>query len=302
MTGQATVSTAAGEPVRRVADIEEFTNAWVIHPISYRLTLQFAKLGITPNAVSLTGMLCGILAGVCYNHYRAPVASIAGFLLMVTWHVMDGADGQLARLTRSQSDVGKVLDGICDYVTFAAVYIGLALTLHPIYGGWIWAIVALAGACHAVQAAAYEVQRHNYEVWGCGKKVPPSVTAPPAGRHVARRSAFHSAAGALNSLYMAVQRMATGAGERSQRKLAMQYGISPPHDAEISRKYREAFAPAVRRWSVLSANYRTIAIFVFALAKAPLGYFVLEIVGGSAALAVLLFDQQLRTRRFLSAL
>ena len=302
MTVQASVETKIGEPVRRVADIEEFTNAWVIHPISYRLTLLFAKIGVTPNMVSLTGMLCGILAGLCYNHYRFLAAALAGFLLMVMWHVMDGADGQLARLTRSQSDIGKVLDGICDYVTFAAVYVGLALALNHTYGAAVWAIVALAGICHAIQAAAYEVQRHEYEVWGCGKQVSPIARSRQAGTAPLHRSPASAVADALNGAYMWVQRKATGAGEQARLTLVRHYGISPRQDDEVSTKYRQAFGPAVRRWSVLSANYRTIAIFVFALFKMPLGYFVLEIAGGSAILAVLLFDQQRRMSRFLSAL
>ena len=286
------------EPVRRVADIEEFTNAWVIHPISFRLTLLFAKAGITPNAVSLTGMLCGIVAGVCYHEYRHAGAAVAGFLLMVAWHVMDGADGQLARLTRSHSDTGKVLDGICDYVTFTAVYVGLALALQHRYGGRIWAVVALAGACHAVQAAAYEVQRQDYEVWGCGKRgSPPSGARQPA-TIAATRSTLQRVFGQLNGVYMAVQRAVTGAGEPSRRKLAALYGASPGHDAELSLRYRTAFAPAVRRWSILSANYRTIAIFLFAVLNRPAGYFALEIIGGSTALALLVFDQNRRIRQF----
>ena len=80
------------------------------------MTLRFARLGITPNAVSLLGMAFGILAAFAYYHYRDLKWAIAGFVLMIAWHVMDGADGQLARLTNAQSELGKILDGICDGV------------------------------------------------------------------------------------------------------------------------------------------------------------------------------------------
>ena len=43
------------------------------------------------------------LAGVAYAHYQDPRLTLAGFILMIAWHVMDGADGQLARLTHAQS-------------------------------------------------------------------------------------------------------------------------------------------------------------------------------------------------------
>ncbi len=128
------------EPVRRSLEIEELTNLYFIHPMASRLATLFAARRIPPNAVSVAGMLFGILAGVAYHHYQDLRCVIAGFILMIAWHVMDGADGQLARLTQSQSQSGKVLDGICDYVTFIAVYTGLA-TPHRC-GGFLISFIA----------------------------------------------------------------------------------------------------------------------------------------------------------------
>ena len=102
------------EPIRRTAEIEEITNRNFIHPMASRLVPLFARMRITPNAVSILGMLLGILAGFAYYRYQDLRFAITGFILMIAWHVMDGADGQLARLTHSQSHLGKVLDGICD--------------------------------------------------------------------------------------------------------------------------------------------------------------------------------------------
>lgn len=48
---------------------------------------------------------------------------------MVVWHILDGVDGQLARLTNRQSEFGKVIDGLADNVTFVSVYFGLGLAL-----------------------------------------------------------------------------------------------------------------------------------------------------------------------------
>jgi hypothetical protein len=56
----------------------------------------------------------------------------------------------------------------------------------------------------------------------------------------------------------------------------------------VRQHYRETLAPQIRRWSVLSANYRTLGIFISALCKAPEYYFGFEIVGFSVLLAVLI--------------
>ncbi len=84
--------------------------------------------------VSSFGMICGLLAGFCYYNYQNPLFAVLGFALMFMWHVFDGADGQLARATQNFSEIGKVIDGVCDYVTFISVYVGLSLALMPLMG------------------------------------------------------------------------------------------------------------------------------------------------------------------------
>ena len=133
-------------PVRRTSEIEEATNRAFIHPLAARLVPLFARLGIAPNAVSLAGVALGIAAGFAYYHFQDWRYAFAGFALMLAWHVLDGADGQLARLTGRQSALGGVLDGICDYVTFIAVYAGFALALAPLFGPGVWALVIAAGS------------------------------------------------------------------------------------------------------------------------------------------------------------
>ncbi len=289
-----------GEPVRRLAEIEDPTNLWFIHPVSSLLTPRLAALRVPPNAVSLAGMACGVLAGVAYYHVRDRWLAGAGFALMLAWHVLDGVDGQLARLTHSQSASGKVLDGICDYVTFSAVYAGLALALSRQHGGWVWGVVALAGACHAVQSAVYETQRQDYLFWGWGR-----ASAALAGPEVAAREAatpLGRAAGGLHGLYARVQALAGGASPATRRRLAAILDAQPARAPAIRLLYRTMFAPAVRRWSVLSANARTLGLFGFALAGAPLYYFWAEIFGLGAVLLVLLARQEARYRALFRSL
>ncbi len=288
------------EPVRRPAEIEDITNLVLIHPIASRLTPLLAGMRISPNAVSVTGMAFGLLAALCYYHYQDVRYAIAGLVLMIAWHVMDGADGQLARLTHSQSQTGKVLDGICDYVTFIAVYAALAAALSRKSGGWAWALAAAAGVCHAVQSAAYEVQREEYNFFGLGRKSTDSLvpdTSPGGGVGLPLTKRL---VGALYRQYIRVQRLMTGVSMQFRNQLTSLLEREPGRAALIRERYRETFAPAVRRWSALSANYRTLGIFIGAVLGAPQYYFEFEIIGFSAILAFLSFDQHARQVRFLS--
>jgi CDP-diacylglycerol--serine O-phosphatidyltransferase len=287
------------EPIRRSFEIEDPTNLYVIHPISARLVPIFARLGITPNAVSLIGMGCGLLAGVSYHFYHQTGCALAGFALMLAWHVMDGADGQLARLTRTYSDLGKVLDGICDYVTFTSVYVGLALTLSAGLGSWVWAVVALSGLCHAVQSAAYEVQRQEYDFWGRGKR---SAALPARTARVDGLTWRNRTAAMLHRLYTAVQLWSSRGTLAFHDRFAALLSAHPDRQLAYRDAYRARFAPLVRRWGVLSSNYRTLAIFLAALLQRPLLYFLFEIIGFSIILMILLTAQKARNAAFLERL
>lgn len=280
------------EPVRRTFEIEDPTNLYLIHPLSARLVPVFARLGVTPNMVSLLGMGCGLAAGVFYHFYTRTGFALAGFALMLAWHVMDGADGQLARLTKTYSELGKVLDGICDYVTFAAVYLGLGLALSAADGGWVLAVVALSGLCHAVQSAAYELQRQNYNHCGWG-----SAPATPEPLREARTGA--PIVTGLSGLYARMQLWASAGTAPFNAAFAGLLAANPAQQAALREAYRARFAPLIRRWGVLSANYRTLGIFLAVLLKAPLVYFLFEIFGFSLILVLLLKVQEARNTAFL---
>ena len=290
------------EPVTRTREIEEFTNLHFIHPVSIRLTRLLARFGVSPNAVSLAGMLCGMLAGVAYYHYQYAICAITGFALMIGWHILDGTDGQLARLTNSQSESGKIIDGICDYVTFIAVYLGLGFALQQHYGAAIWGIIVLSGTCHAVQSAAYEVQRQEYNFWGHAETSARLPRISELEHIVTHGSVYRKLMNRLYVLYVRVQYMAARISTRLYEELATRLERDDDQTQLIRRRYREVFAPSVRAWSVLSANYRTAGIFVCALLKIPLLYFITEIVVLTLATVILVMKQRARYEDFLQFL
>jgi phosphatidylglycerophosphate synthase len=291
-------SMTSAQPIRRTTEIEEITNQYFVHPIAIRLVPLFAKAHVTPNAVSVAGMLFGIAAGLAYYRYRDFEWTLVGFLLMLAWHVMDGADGQLARFTHSHSHLGKILDGIADIVTFVAVYTGLAVALSRSYGVGIYGLAFLAGACHAVQSASYELERQEYESLGWGRKAP------------AARQPDTTDARVVDPLFERLERLfyarlsfpVAGITAKLRDAMAAALQRQPERAALIRQCYRETFAPVLRQWSVLSANYRTLGIFLAALLKAPRYYFGFEIVGFSAILVWLIRRQSARYGMFLGAI
>jgi len=267
-------------------EIEEITNLYFIHPLAGRLVPIFARLHVTPNAVSILGMSFGILAAFAYYRYWDPRFAIAGFVLMIAWHVMDGADGQLARYTQSYSYFGKILDGIADHVTFIAVYVALAVTSSRQNGNWVYFLAAISAGFHAIQSASYETERQEYEYLGWGKK---PQDPPPRNGEVRDLGGIGWLFDFLNRLFFFGLSFPTAGINRKFRETMTEALQNDPGNAHLVRQqYRDTLAPQIRSWSVLSANYRTVGIFISTLCKAPEMYFGFEIVGFSMLLALLI--------------
>jgi phosphatidylglycerophosphate synthase len=272
--------------IKRALEIEEFTNRALIHPISARLVPLFHRWDIHPNTVSIAGAVSGALAALCYYGFEHLALTIAGFALMITWHVMDGADGQLARLSGKVTASGYVIDGICDYTTFIFVYVALALRLTEKFGADIWILVVAAGLSHIVQAAAFELQRAAYNKWARGKAFAPAAAA--AAQQATRGQAspfaiFRVFAGA----YDAVQRPFHPIDDDTATRLKAFGDKSAENAAAVGNAYADAFRTAVLRWSWESANNRTIAIFLACLLGRPILYFLVEVTLLNIALVML---------------
>ncbi len=238
--------------------IEDPSNLWLVHPLSDRLLPLALRLGIHPNTISFAGMGFGALAGAFYWHWHQLLAVIAGFFCMTVWHVMDGLDGKLARASGKASPLGRLIDGLCDYMVFFLVLLPIVLT----FDDWlpVLALAVLSGLCHAVQSAWYEGER---EAWKRRARGVFHIEPRPPARFWGER------------LYNGVEAGLGGSTKAIDAKLAARPALLMP--------YLDATAPQLRRLSLLSANNRTIAIAVACLLGDPKLYWYWEI----AALSVL---------------
>lgn len=291
----------AARTVFRTAEIEDPSNRWLIHPLSHLLARGFARLGWHPNAVSLLGVPCGLAAAAGFYHYGDPVWVTGGFLALGAWHVLDGADGQLARLTGKSSELGKVIDGVADYLVNIAVYLALAWALVPELGVAAWGWALAAGLCHAFQGSLYEYYRYEYDYWGraqAGRQV------PEAGALRARVAATRGLTRLLHAFhygYVWAQQAAAGSRRTLHQRLAQHLGAAGESERWRSR-YRELNRPLVRRWAWLNANKRTLAVYLACLAGMPLYYFLWEVLVLNGVLVLCAWAQRRGDRRLLAEL
>ncbi len=102
---------------------------WVDRPLSRLLSPRLSALGVAPNAVTLAGSTIGCL-GALLLAQAGYWPHLWGALLFLAAVVLDGVDGEVARLTLRETRFGHYLDIITDNVVHVAVFCGIALGLN----------------------------------------------------------------------------------------------------------------------------------------------------------------------------
>lgn len=106
-----------------------FLARWVDRPLSRRLSPRLAAWGVPPNAVTLAGVSIGLM-GAFLLAQAGYLAHVLGAWLFWAAVVLDGVDGEVARLSLKESRFGHYLDIITDNLVHVAVFVGLALGLY----------------------------------------------------------------------------------------------------------------------------------------------------------------------------
>ena len=101
------------------ADLRGLLSSRVEQPVSRLL----AAMGLTPNAITVMGMLGAVGAGILASQGLLLAAGAATLVA----GILDLFDGSVARLTGRQSKFGALLDSTADRVSEAAVLVGLAV-------------------------------------------------------------------------------------------------------------------------------------------------------------------------------
>ena len=92
-------------------------------PVSTRIAMPLAAVGISPDVLSVVSALVGFLGAWLLGRGSA----IPGAIAVHASSVLDGVDGEVARLRMRSSAAGALFDGTLDRLADAAILAGLAL-------------------------------------------------------------------------------------------------------------------------------------------------------------------------------
>lgn len=278
----------------RPRELQDALNFHLYHPLAWQLARLLAKTPITPNVVSVIGGCFVVAAGIVYAqsyiHGWGWPGALLGMALHMTWHVVDGADGDLARITGRSSPLGELIDGVCDYTSHIVVYLILGWLLSlQIGAAWAWPLVVAAGVSHIVQANHVEVQRRQYQWW---------VYATPWLRNTHKGETKTGGFG-FAQIVTGYLELASGMTPDALKvDAAVEAARADPARLErIARLVRGEAPPLLRRLKVLGPNPRAIVLGVSMLAGSPLWYMIYQTVVLNALLVLSVRKHNAAARR-----
>jgi hypothetical protein len=265
----------------RPRELEDSLNYYLYHPRMAPGAAAGQNAADAQHGFGDRGDECGggrfrLWLGLC--PWLGMARALLGMALHMAWHVWDGADGDLARITGRASPIGEMVDGICDYASHVVMYFVLGWIAYEQItgwtGSWVIGLIAIplmlaAGVSHVVQANHVEVQKRSYQWWVYAK---PWIRQT---REKADESTKTGASGALVSLYMYVGgKFATNTPLIDE---AVDEAQTDPARLEVIRTAARKEAPkllAILR--VLGPNPRAVLLGLSMLAGSPVVFLLAD--------------------------
>ncbi|HTX98665.1 MAG TPA: CDP-alcohol phosphatidyltransferase family protein [Bacteroidota bacterium] len=272
----------------KLAEVEEPLDLVLYRPPAFLLVKAIYRLPITPNQVTFFSLLAGLASAWCFARGTVPSFVFAGIWYAVA-NVLDCADGMLARLQNSGSPFGRLVDGIVDWVTSVAIFIGVGIGLTAITGNpMMWWVAAAGGFTSAFHAIVFDSQQQAY-------------IAAIRGKENFLGSELERAREELNATGTA--RVWVG------KRLALRFYLAYMHVQKTSRLspapgpsaspevYRRFNLTAMRWWTLLGATTNRSGLIVAALFGRPdLFCWIVAIAGNLYLMFMLLWQRRIRRR------
>lgn len=266
-------------------DTEETFDLIFYRPIGYGWALLAKKLGITPNAITIASIFLGVGAGVTF-YFNNIWINILGVILLVWADSFDSADGQLARMTKQYSRIGRILDGLSGDFWFAAIYVAICLRenvtseFFSAHHWVIWVMAVVTGFCHATQAAMGDYYRQFHLFFLKGKEGSELDSASQLWEKFHelswRGDFWKKLTMAFYTNYTVGQEKRTPRMQQLRRLLRSKYGNDIPQS--FRDRLRMASKPLMKYTNILSFNTRTFALFAAILIfRMPWLYFAFEL-------------------------
>ena len=276
-------------------DTEEWFDLHFHRPLGFLWAKFFAKLGVSPNAITVASIFMGVAGGIMLYFHQPHLAWLNWVgMLLITWaDTFDSADGQLARMTQQYSRMGRILDGVSGDFWFAAI--SFALVFRELDFGdsllgdffashqWqIWTLAILSGLSHALQAAIADYYRQFHLFFLKGQQGSELDSVSKLDEQYKRMDWGMNFWSKLPLFfyrgYTANQERMTPNMQRLCAALKQRYGEEGVPSQEFRDYFRQLSLPLMKYTNILTFNTRIIVCFITVIINVPWLYFAFEVV------------------------
>jgi len=147
----------------KMVEVEEVIDLILYRPLAFLLVISVYNTKIKPDHLTLMAMLMGIIGGYFYS-LGSHQGAVLGAICYLLFNILDCSDGQLARIKKNGSSVGRLLDGLADYIAAIAVYAGIVIGFsnNPEQPSPLVLLTALAGVSIIIQESLVDYFRTRF--------------------------------------------------------------------------------------------------------------------------------------------
>ncbi len=234
-------------------DVEEPIDRWVHRPLGYVVARVLLPTPVSPDLVTLFAIFAGWGAAVCICVPFAWHMQVAGALVLLST-VLDCSDGQLARMRKTSSPFGRMLDGVADSFVVAAIAPATVYGIWRHYHepAWLgWAVIggcAVALVTSSFHTATYD---HFKNLWVCFTSDGYREGEDSVGARARYEATRHEASWVMRivwPLYLTYVKSQEDVVRRFDPNTPTSFASLPPRTPENEAIYR---AHVARPWAII---------------------------------------------------
>lgn len=273
----------------KTVDTEEILDLVIFRPLSFIFVKLIYNTSITPNQISIVALFFGILSGVLYGfaEYNFLILASLSFFICNT---LDCMDGQLARLKKNGTKIGRVIDGFIDYLTSISVFLGLGFAMTFITGnaGYSWLLTIAAGASKAIQNMFFDQYRNLYleHVYQKASGLDDEIEEYSAEKERLKNINGRYLEKFLISMYLSYSRFQKNTSKH------VKLNVTP-------ETYKSENKLLIRLWSWIGSTTHMVALIVFSLLNRIDLYLILTVTVGNFIFVLLMLWQKSVNKKLL---
>lgn len=277
------ISNSSVNNARKCENINDPIDTYVVDYVAMAFSKTFIKLHIIPNVITLLSGLVGVAGGILLI-FNSLLLNILGVLLIILSAIFDASDGQVARLTKKYSNLGRTLDGAADFAVYLTIYIAVTLRLFNVnipfsetaWGLWIIPVAAVAFYFYGAQCRTVDYYKNLHMFMSKNGKGNELSRSHLIKEQIAAAKP-HSFERFRLKMYLAYTKTQETETPKTQKLLqAIEKGNG------LTQDLSDAFAAKSRKYvkftNLLTFNLRTIALFILLFLPNHLEFFYFPFV------------------------